>query len=344
MQKRLLGNSGIEVTSVCLGTMTFGQQNSETEAHRQLDHAMAAGINFIDTAEMYPVPPREPTQGRTESYVGSWLQHQRREDVVLASKITGPRRGYDWLRGGPRITRQQIEKAIDDSLRRLCTDYLDLYQIHWPDRYVPMFGETQFDASQVGETEAIAQQIEALADLVKAGKIRAIGLSNETPYGVMAFDEAAGRANLPRVTSIQNAYHLMNRTFEEGLAEVCHYRDVGLLAYSPLAFGVLSGKYLRDPRAPGRITEFPGFGQRYGKPNVLPALTAYVDLAEQHGLTPAQLAIAFVHQRPFTRSVIIGATDLDQLAENIGAAEITLSDEVLDAIDAIHLRFPNPAP
>jgi len=344
MEKRALGDSGIEVTSICLGTMTFGQQNTEAEAHQQLDRAMASGINFIDTAEMYPVPPRGETQGRTESYVGTWLKNQRREDIVLASKVTGPRRGFDWLRGGPRITREQIDQAIDGSLKRLQTDYLDLYQIHWPDRYVPMFGETRFDPARAREAEGIMQQLEALADLVKAGKIRAIGLSNETPYGLMAFDQAAREAGLPRVVSVQNAYHLMNRTYETGLAEVGHYLGVGLLAYSPLAFGVLSGKYLKDSSAPGRITEFPGFGQRYDKPNVESAARAYVELAERHGMSPATLAIAFAHQRPFTTSVIIGATSMAQLDEDIAAGDVTLSDELLAEIDQIHQRYPDPAP
>ncbi len=344
MERRVLGDSGIEVTSICLGTMTFGQQNTETEAHQQLDRAIAAGINFIDTAEMYPVPPRRETQGRTESYIGTWLRHQRREDIVLASKVVGPARGYDWIRGGPRVTPEHIHQAIDDSLRRLQTDYLDLYQIHWPDRYVPMFGESRFDESKLREAESIHAQLEALGELVKAGKIRAIGLSNETPYGLMAFEQAAREANLPRVVSVQNAYHLMNRTYESGLAEVGHYLGVGLLAYSPLAFGVLTGKYLSDPSAAGRINEFPGFGQRYGKPNVEPATRAYVELAHKHGLSPATLAIAFAHQRPFTTSVIIGATSLAQLDENMAAGEVQLSDELMAEIDAIHLRYPDPAP
>ncbi len=345
MEYRSLGDSGIIVSHLCLGTMTFGQQNTEAEAHAQLDYATAQGINFIDTAEMYPVPPRANTQGSTERFVGSWLRHQARDQLVIATKIAGPARGMDWIRGGPQINRQHIEQAIDESLSRLNTDYVDLYQIHWPERYVPMFGERYYHADHRRPAETIEAQLRALADLVEAGKIRAIGLSNETPWGVLAFEQAAHEFGLPRVVSIQNAYHLMNRSFETGgLAEISAETGIGLLAYSPLAFGWLTGKYLNAPQAAGRITAFPGFGQRYHKPNVPTAAAAYVELARQHGLSPAQLAIAFAHQRPFTTSVIIGATTLDQLTENIGAADIHLSDELLAEIDAIDARWPNPAP
>lgn len=345
MDFRPLGDSGITVSSLCLGTMTFGQQNTEAEAHAQLDYAIAQGINFIDTAEMYPVPPRANTQGSTERFVGSWLRRQARDSLVIATKIAGPARGMGWIRGGPQITRQHIEQAIDGSLTRLNTDYVDLYQIHWPERYVPMFGERYYHADRRRTAESIEAQLRALADLIQAGKIRAIGLSNETPWGVMAFEQAARDHGLPRVVSVQNAYHLMNRSVETGgLAEVFQETGIGLLAYSPLAFGWLSGKYQADPNAAGRITEFPGFGQRYAKPNVPAATAAYVALAHQHGLSPAQMAIAFARQRPFTTSVIIGATHLDQLIENIGSTELNLSESLLDEIDAIDARWPNPAP
>ncbi|MGM0517666.1 MAG: aldo/keto reductase [Pseudomonadota bacterium] len=343
MEYRRLGNSGLEVSSICLGTMTFGEQNTEAEAHEQLDRAMDAGINFIDTAEMYPVPPRGETQGRTESFVGSWLKDRRREDLVVATKVTGAGRRMPHLRGGPRVTREQVNEAIEGSLRRLRTDYVDLYQIHWPDRYVPKFGEVYYDADRRWEAESFESQLEVLADLVEAGKVRYIGLSNETPYGVMSFLEVARRLNLPAVTSLQNAYHLMNRQFETGgLAEVCTEMDVALLPYSPLAFGHLTGKYLDDPQAPGRITQFPDFGGRYEKPNAAEATRAYVELAREHGLSPAQMAIAFTLRLPQVASTIIGATSIRQLEENIGAANVALSSELLEAIDAIDARYPSP--
>ncbi|MHB1229460.1 MAG: aldo/keto reductase [Halothiobacillus sp.] len=345
MEQRQLGDSNITVSTLCLGTMTFGQQNTETQAHRQLDYALAQGINFIDTAEMYPVPPQAETQGRTEAFVGSWLAKQRRDSLVVATKIAGPSRGMKWIRGGPQVNAAQINSAIEGSLKRLRTDYVDLYQIHWPERYVPMFGDRYYEASRQHAAEYIDNQLRALAELVQAGKVRAIGLSNETPFGVLAFEQAAREHKLPRVVSIQNAYHLLNRTFETGgLAEVSAQTGIGLLAYSPLAFGWLAGKYQRDPQAAGRITEFPGFGQRYAKPNVPVAAQAYVDLAQQHGISPAQMAIAFARQKPFTTSVIIGATHPDQLAENIGAASLQLSTDLLTEIDAIDQRWPNPAP
>ena len=344
MEYRRLGNSGIEVSAICLGTMTFGEQNSEAEAHAQLDRAVAAGVNFIDTAEMYPVPPRAETQGRTESFVGSWLKRQKRDELVVATKVTGAgRSSLNHVRGGPRVTREQVHQAIDDSLRRLQTDYVDLYQIHWPDRYVPKFGDVYYDPQRRTPAEPIEDQLAALGELVEAGKVRYIGLSNETPYGVMTFVEAARRHGLPVVTSLQNAYHLMNRSFETGgLAEACTELDVALLPYSPLAFGHLTGKYLDDPQAPGRITEFPHFGQRYEKTNAGAATRAYVELAREHGLSPAQMAIAFTLRRPEVAATIIGATSLEQLDENIAAGELTLSEGLLAQIDEIDARYPNP--
>jgi len=344
MEYKKLGSSELEVSTLCLGTMTFGEQNSEAEAHAQLDMAVSGGINFIDTAEMYPVAPRAATQGLTETYVGSWLKNQQREQLVIASKITGPSRGFDWIRSGPRVNREHIQVAIDGSLKRLQTDYLDLYQIHWPDRYVPMFGGTSYDVSFEHENEPIAKQLEALSELVKAGKVRYIGLSNETPWGVSEFIRCARELQLPCIVSIQNAYHLMNRTFEAGLAEVCHHEKVGLLAYSPLAFGHLSGKYLDNGQAAGRISLFPSFGQRYAKTNVAEATQAYVNIARESGLSPAQLALAFVRSRWFTNSVIIGATNLEQLQENLESAELDLSADVLHQIEDVHQRYPNPAP
>ncbi len=344
MEHRQLGESNLQVSALSLGTMTFGEQNSESEAHAQLDLAVSRGINFIDAAEMYPVPPRAETQGRTESYIGSWLKHQRRDSLIVATKIAGPSRGFAWIRNTPRIDRQNLEAAIDGSLKRLQTDYVDLYQIHWPDRYVPMFGATGYDIAQEHDTVPIAEQLQALADLVKAGKVRHIGLSNETPWGVSEFARCAEKMGLPKIISVQNAYHLLNRSFETGLAEVCHHLNVGLLAYSPLAFGWLTGKYVSGPNAKGRITLFPGFGQRYAKPNVPVASKEYVRIAQEAGLTPATMALAFVRNRWFTSSVIVGATNLDQLKENLDSAEVVLSEEILEKIEAVHKLYPNPAP
>jgi aryl-alcohol dehydrogenase-like predicted oxidoreductase len=344
MEQRRLGGSDLRVSALCLGTMTYGEQNTEAEAHEQLDYAVSRGVNFIDTAEMYPVAPRAETVHRTESYIGSWLKNQQRDKLVIATKIAGPARGFGWIRGGPRITREHIQSAIDASLQRLQTDYVDLYQIHWPDRYVPMFGATSYDATQERDTTPIAEQLHALGELVQAGKVRHIGLSNETPWGVMEFVRCAEQLGLPRVVTIQNAYHLMNRSFESGLAEVCHHSDVGLLAYSPLAFGWLTGKYLENPQAHGRITLFPGFGQRYNKPNVPAATAEYVRIAREAGLSPAQMALAFVRSRRFTSSVILGATTLTQLKENLDSAEVTLTPEVTEQIEAVHRLYPNPAP
>ncbi|MFA6973024.1 MAG: NADP(H)-dependent aldo-keto reductase [Gallionella sp.] len=344
MEYRKLGDSDLNVSALCLGTMTFGEQNSEQDAHAQLDLAVSHGVNFIDTAEMYPVAPCAETQGRTESYIGSWLKHQQRDRLIVASKIAGPARGFSWIRNGPRINREHINAAIDTSLLRLQTDYIDLYQIHWPDRYVPMFGATSYDVALEHDTVPITEQLLALAELVKAGKIRHIGLSNETPWGVGEFVRCAEQLGLPRIASIQNAYHLMNRSFESGLAEVCHHANVGLLAYSPLAFGHLTGKYLADPQAHGRITLFPGFGQRYNKPNVSAASAAYVHIAQQAGLSPAQMALAYARTRWFTGSVILGATTLAQLTENLESHDVVLSTDVIEQIEAVHKLYPNPAP
>jgi aryl-alcohol dehydrogenase-like predicted oxidoreductase len=339
-----LGRSDLRVSRLCLGTMTFGEQNSESDAHAQLDYAVERGINFIDAAEMYPVPAKAETQGRTEQYVGSWLRRQQREQLIVATKIAGPSRGLQWIRNPLALDASQIGQAIDGSLQRLQTDYVDLYQIHWPARNVPMFGGTQYDPVQEGEPTDIRHQLDALAAAVAAGKVRHIGLSNETPWGVSQFTRLAEQHGLPRVVSIQNAASLVNRTFENGLAETCHREQVSLLAYSALAFGYLSGKYLANPQAEGRITRFPAFGQRYSKPNLQPAVAAYIDLARTHGLNPSQMALAWTNSRWWVASTIVGATNLTQLRDNIDAASLTLSQAVLDGIEAIHLRYPNPAP
>lgn len=345
MQYRPLGNSDLVVPSICLGTMTFGQQTDERDAHAQLDLALERGVNFIDTAELYAVPPKAETQGATEMIVGNWLNRQPRDRVIVATKVAGPGRGMPWMRGGPTgLDRANIRAALDASLRRLRTDYVDLYQLHWPARNQPMFGQWQYDPDKEHDATPIREQLEALAELVREGKVRAVGLSNEHPWGVMRFVRLAEEFDLPRVVSIQNAYHLLNRVFEYGLAEVCHRERLGLLAYSPLAFGHLTGKYLDNPVADGRVTRFKGFGQRYEKAGVAPAVAAYVALARENGLTPTQLALGFVHSRWFVASTIVGASSLNQLRENLAACETPISAELLARIDAIHLRNANPAP
>ena len=344
MEFRQLGNSDLRVSALSMGTMTFGEQNSGQEAHAQLDMAVSRGVNFIDTAEIYPVPPCAETQGRTESHVGTWLKHQQRDKLIVATKIAGPSRGFAWIRNGPRVNREHLETAINNSLKRLQTDYVDLYQIHWPDRYVPMFGANSYEISQEHDAEPIMNQLEALASLVKAGKVRHIGLSNETPWGVSEFVRRAEKSGLPKIISVQNAYHLMNRSFESGLAEVCRHTQIGLLAYSPLAFGHLSGKYIKEPNAKGRITLFPSFVQRYAKPNVPAASKEYARIAQEFNLNPSQMALAFARTRWFTSSVILGATSLQQLKENLDSAEVSLSDEVLERINMTHKIYTNPAP
>jgi aryl-alcohol dehydrogenase-like predicted oxidoreductase len=340
-----LGNSDLQVTCICLGTMTFGEQNTEAEAHAQLDYALAQGINFFDTAEMYPVPGRPETSGRTERYVGSWLKRQARDRIILATKATGPGRPFDWIRNGRlRFTRGNLQRALEGSLQRLQTDYVDLYQLHWPDRNVPVFGEYHFDPASERETIPLSDTMAALADLIAAGKVRSWGLSNETPWGLMTCLRLADELGLPRPVSVQNAYSLINRTWENGLSEIGYRERVGLLAYSPLGFGLLSGKYLRDPGASGRITLFEGFGARYSKPNTARAVAAYAELAKRHGLTPTQLALAFVYSRWCVASTIIGATTMEQLRENLAARETVLTADVLAKIEDIHLAFPNPAP
>ena len=346
MEYRTLGHTDIRVSAICLGTMTFGQQNSGDEAHAQLDYAIEQGINFIDTAEMYPVPPRAETVTRTETIVGNWLKKQPRDKIVLATKVAGPRRNMQWIRGGPQsLDRANIREAVDSSLKRLQTDYIDLYQLHWPERNVPMFGQYQFDPSQeTREWVSIREQLEALAELVLEGKVRAVGVSNEQPWGVMEFLRVAREYGLPRIASIQNCYNLINRGFEFGQTEIVHREQLGLLAYSPLAFGHLTAKYQDDPQASGRVTQFKGFAQRYEKPNVQPAVSAYAALARKHGMTPAQMALSFVYRRWFVTSTIVGATSMPQLQENIAAWDKPLPEELLRELEQLHLRYRNPAP
>ena len=347
MQYRRLGNTDIEVSLICLGTMTFGEQNTFAEAAEQLDYAVAHGVNFIDTAEMYPVPPRPETQGDTERSVGRWLQQSgKRDELVLATKVTGrspPGGDFDHLRHGPRLSRAHIHEAIDGSLQRLQTDYIDLYQVHWPERTTNFFGHLGY-RHRDDDGIAIEETLSALGELVTAGKVRAVGISNETPWGVMEYLRLSREKGLPRVQSIQNPYSLLNRSFEVGLAEMAIREQVGLLAYSPLAFGLLSGKYLHGARPEGaRLTLFERFS-RYSNPQAVAAAEAYVLLAREARLDPAQMALAFVNSRQFTTSNIIGATGMAQLEANIGSVDIQLDRDLLRSIEEIHQRYTIPAP
>lgn len=352
MKYTTLGNTDIEVSKVCLGTMTYGDQNTEADAHAQLDYALAQGVNFIDTAEMYPVPPKAETYTRTETMIGPWLKRQARDKIILGSKVAGPRRGIDWIRGGPPcLDRENIRAAIHDSLKRLQTDYIDVYQLHWPERNVPMFGQYLFDPAEEFDNDgnekawvSIQNQLETLAELIKEGKVRAVGLSNEQPWGVMEFSRMAKEHGLPRVATLQNCYNLITRGMEFGMAEVLYRENISLLAYSPLAFGHLSAKYIDDPTTQGRATLFPGYAARYKKPAVTAAVKRYAELARANDLTPAQLALSFVYHRWFVTSTITGATSMTQLKENISAYEVVLSDDVLNEIESIHLVMMNPAP
>ncbi|MFE8072660.1 NADP(H)-dependent aldo-keto reductase [Marinobacteraceae bacterium S3BR75-40.1] len=346
MEKRRLGPDGPEVSLICLGTMTWGEQNTEAEAFEQLDYAVDAGINFIDAAEMYPVPPKADTQGLTETYLGNWLKARgQRDRLVIASKVAGPGNGLNYLREGPRLNRLHIRQAVEDSLKRLQTDYLDLYQVHWPERKTNFFGSLGYEpAADESDVVPLEDTLEALDELVREGKVRAIGLSNETPWGAMRYLQLAEKHGWPRPVSIQNPYNLLNRSFEVGLAEIAHREQMGLLAYSPLAFGVLSGKYLDGQRpSDARLTLFSRF-TRYTSAHAEHATRAYVDLAHDHGMTPVQLALAYVNSRGFLTSNIIGATGMEQLKENITSASIRLPENVLAEIEDIHRIYTYPCP
>lgn len=347
MQYRRLGRTDLQVSLICLGSMTWGRQNSEAEGHAQLDYALERGVNFVDTAEMYSVPVAEETYGRSEAIIGSWLAARRNRDrVILATKAVGPGSRFPWIRdGSPRLNRAHLTRAIDDSLRRLRTDYVDLYQLHWPERPVNSFGKLGYMHAADEDAVPIAETLGALGDLVTAGKVRHVGLSNETPWGMMTFARIAGEAGLPRVASVQNAYSLVNRAFEVGAAEVAIREDIGLLAYSPLAGGWLTGKYHGGARPDGaRMTLFGDYFTRYGSRSGQKAIAAYVDLAHAHGLEPAQMALAFVNSRRFVTATIVGATSVEQLRANIDSVEVTLSEEVLQGIEAIQARWSNPCP
>jgi aryl-alcohol dehydrogenase-like predicted oxidoreductase len=344
MDKHILPGTKLSVSTVCLGTMTWGEQNSETEAHAQLDRAVAQGINFIDTAEMYPVPPNGRTQGHTEAILGRWLARQPRDRYVIATKVAGPGRRA-WIRSGRTdLTRDVIAEACETSLARLKTDYLDLYQIHWPQRNVPMFGATEFEPDKEREGPPIQEQVEGMADLIKAGKIRHYGLSNETTWGVCEFQRVAKTLGVPGPVTIQNSYSLVSRGVDNDLAEALFRERMSLLAYSPLAAGMLSGKYIGGARPPNaRHTLFDQLGLRFRKPIVQEAIDAYAKLATRCGLTLVQLALGYVKSRWHVGATIIGATSLEQLDEDIAAAQFTLDASTLTEINAIQAHYPNPA-
>ena len=347
MHYRKLGHTDTEVSVICLGTMTWGEQNTQAEAFEQMDYAVAQGVNFFDTAELYSIPPQAASYGRTEEIIGHWLQRSgRRNDIILASKIAGPGPGWvDHIRDGrTRFDRAHLQAALEGSLRRLQTDCIDLYQLHWPERDTNFFGKLGFMPGAADDFTPMAETLAVLDDFVQAGKIRHIGLSNETPWGMMRFLQVAGERGLARVVSVQNPYSLLNRSYEVGAAEVSWREQCGLLAYSPLGFGVLSGKYLGGARpADSRLALFPDY-TRYCSPAAEQATAQYCALAREHGLDCAQMALAFVNSRPFLTSTIIGATTMKQLRSNIASIELELPAEVIEGIEAIHMAHPNPSP
>jgi aryl-alcohol dehydrogenase-like predicted oxidoreductase len=346
MELRPLGASGIRVTAVSLGTMTFGSQTSEHEAHTQIDLALDHGINLLDAAEMYPVPPSAETQGATESIIGTWLAKDRgrRQRLLLATKAVG-RGASPWFRNGnAKLDRANLLAALDDSLERLGTDHVDLYQLHWPDRKNNRFGELDYKHADDPDETPIEATLDGLAELLASGKVRAIGLSNETPWGVARFLQLAEARNLPRVVSIQNPYSLLNRSFEIGLAEFAIREQVGLLAYAPVGAGTLSGKYLDGTVPAGSRRAVDPRKSRYATPRADAAVRAYHEVAKRFGLDPLHMSLAFVRQRPFVTTALLGATTLAQLKHALLALDLILSDEVLQALDAVHRDNPNPCP
>lgn len=345
MKYTTLPNTDIQVSKICLGTMTFGQQNTEAEGHAQMDYALEQGVNFFDTAEMYSVPARQETYGSTERILGTWFQKTgNRDKVVLASKIAGPNPNFTYMREKNDFSPASIQYALDKSLERLQTDYIDLYQLHWPERKTNFFGQRGFKVQDDAWEDNIHAVLETLNGFIQQGKIKHIGLSNETPWGIMRFLEESKYHNLPRIKTVQNPYSLLNRLYENGSAEIGIRENVGLLAYSPMAFGVLSGKFLTGESHPNaRINLFPQFS-RYNSEQSAAATRLYNEIAQQNGLTLTQLALAFIEQQPFVTSTIIGATTMEQLKENIDTIKVTLSEELLQAIDAVQAKIPDPAP
>lgn len=345
MKYTTVPNTEIKVSKICLGTMTFGEQNTEAEGHEQMDYALEKGVNFFDTAEMYSVPAREETYGSTEKILGTWFKKTgRREEVVLASKIAGPNPNFTYMRDKNDFSPASIKYALDSSLQRLQTEYIDLYQLHWPERKTNFFGQRGFKVQEDAWEDNIHAVLDTLGDFIKEGKIKHIGLSNETPWGIMRFLEESKHHHLPRIKTVQNPYSLLNRLFENGSAEICRREDVGLLAYSPMAFGVLSGKFLTGEKHPNaRINLFPQFA-RYNSAQCTEATKLYQEIARKNGLSLTELSLAFIEQQSFVTSTIIGATTMEQLKENIDTIEVSLSDDVLKSIDEVQAIIPDPAP
>jgi aryl-alcohol dehydrogenase-like predicted oxidoreductase len=345
MQYRQLGQTDVKVSLICLGTMTWGEQNSEQDAHQQIDYALDAGVNFIDTAEMYAVPTKPETQGLTEQYIGTWLASKgkgKRDKVILATKIAST--GMDYIRPDSNLRAGQIVEAVEKSLKRLQTDYIDLYQLHWPSRSANFFGKLGYQYARSEKEVPIEETLRACDKLIQDGKIRHLGLSNETAWGVAEFLRCSREFGLARVVSIQNPYNLLNRTFEIGLAEFSDREAVGLLAYSPLAMGQLTGKYRHGAKPDNaRLVLFPRLA-RYTTPLATKTSERYLQLADDHGLSPTQMALAYVNSRSFVTSNIIGATTMDQLRENIGSIDLVLNEEVVKGIEQIHLSQSNPCP
>jgi aryl-alcohol dehydrogenase-like predicted oxidoreductase len=344
MNYTTLSHTNIKISKICLGTMTFGEQNSESEAHEQLDYAVSRGVNFIDTAEMYTIAAKEATLGHTERYIGSWLKSRgKRDDLVIATKIAGPNRGMGYIRQPLDFSAKSIREAVDLSLKNLQTDYIDLYQLHWPERVMNMFGQRGISTIDSNWKENFFDILTVFEELIKAGKIKHIGVSNEAPWAVMKFISESEKHNLPRIATIQNPYSLLNRLFEVGLSEICLREHVGLLAYSPLGFGVLSGKHLEKTVPNSRIDLFPQF-TRYTNENATKATKRYQELAQDNGLTLTQMALAFVQHQSFVTSTIVGATTLEQLKTNIDSHQVELSEMILKEINGIQESIPNPAP
>ena len=344
MKHTTLPNSDIKISKLCLGTMTFGEQNTEAQSHEQLDFAFENGINFIDTAEMYPIAAREETFGLTEKYIGNWLKKTaNRDQIVLASKIAGPNRAMGYIREKLDFSKKSITDAVVKSLLQLQTDYIDLYQLHWPERKMNFFGQRGFSIVADDWKDNFHDILETFDGLIKQGKIRQIGISNEVPYGLMRFLQESDQHAFPRISTIQNPYSLLNRLFEVGLSEMCYRQNIGLLAYSPLGFGILSGKHLKGQIPNSRIGLFPQF-TRYTNENSIRATKLYQELAHANGLTLTQLALGFVQNQQIVTSTIIGATTIDQLAENIATHKVELSNEIINEINTIQELIPNPAP
>ncbi len=347
MKYNPLGNTALKISAIGLGTMTFGEQNTQQQAHDQLALATEYGVNFIDTAELYPAPASKETSTLSEQYIGNWLKHQDREKLIIATKVVGPapKKWIGYIRNGPTLEPKQIETALHDSLKRLQTDYIDLYQIHWPSRNTNYFGKLGYEFGSDKHDNPIEETLTTLAKFVNDGKIKHIGVSNETPWGLHQYLLCANTFNLPLIASVQNPYCLLNRTFEVGMAEFSHRSNISLLAYSPLAGGALSGKYLNDQQPENaRLTLHKNYFYRYTTEPATTAVEQYADIAKQHGITPTEMALAFVNHQPFVASSIIGATTLEQLKENCESINTTLSDETITAIQKVHNANPNPCP